>query len=73
LLDNPLDKPMEEESMMARARKGIGSDPLITHQEQQQQERRQALASQRRKPKQKSASALEHSNVQNKRTCQGNF
>jgi NADH dehydrogenase/NADH:ubiquinone oxidoreductase subunit G len=62
LLDNLLDKPTEEESMIARSWKGIGSDPSIT-QEQQQQERTQALASKRRKPKQKSASALEHSNV----------
>jgi hypothetical protein len=62
LLDNPLDKPTEEESMMASAGKEIGSDPSIT-QEQQQQERTQALASQRRKPKQISALRLEHSNV----------
>jgi hypothetical protein len=55
VLDNPLDKLTEEESMMARAQKEIGSDPLIT-QEQQQQERTQAMASQRRKPKQISES-----------------
>jgi hypothetical protein len=61
VLDNTLDKPTEEESMMARAWKEIGSNPLIT-QEQQQQKRTQAMASQRRKPKQISESVLEHSN-----------
>jgi hypothetical protein len=61
VLDNPLDRPTEEESIMARARKEIGSNPLITK-EQQLQEWTQAMASQRRKPKQISESELEHSN-----------
>jgi hypothetical protein len=33
LLDNPLDKPTEEESMIPIAQKEIGSDPSITQEQ----------------------------------------